>query len=442
MRILILCIALVPGYVVAATNGPAEPDPSPVHTIQQNAPETFMPTNLNAEPGALLDGQWRQKWVDEGVLVSSSYYVEFAGNPVGGQARGVGNAATLAFSLALDFEKLANIPSFGFFTSSVYRSGYNLSARKINNQFPVTQLYGGETFRLNELYLRKGLLDDIVHIKAGRLTGGNDFLSSPFYCEFISNAICGNPISVFFNSPFLAFPFSTWGAYLDIVPIPELLFKFAVYNDNPSITKNKYHGCNFTFASTAGVLWITEWVYRRTTGYKGNYKLGGYYQTGKIHLFEGGHQTGNYGLYALFDQMVYKKSDDERLTLFGSFLYAPPNRNEFPYFFDLALVWKGPFPSRIHDYLNLGVAYGSYSTDLRQAQRQAKGLGVNGPYGNKPQTAETILELNYWFRWNEWFAITPGMQYVINPKGYGTIPNAFVIETQLSIDLIGLPNQP
>ncbi len=401
------------------------------------------------DPGALLDSDWHLKLQSQGVNIAASYYVEFAANTAGGAARGVGNAASLGTALGLDFEKLINIPGLSFFSSAIFRSGVNLSARKIGNQFPVTQLYGGETIRLNELYLKESLFDGRFHIKAGRLTGGNDFLSSPFYCEFISNAICGNPISIFFNVPFLAYPFSTWGAYLDFKLIPTLLGKFAVYNNNISIVKNEYHGCNFTFNSTDGVLWMNEWVYllnqaQADTGYKGNYKLGGYYKTGQETLFTGGSQTGNYGLYALFDQMLYRKygpGTSQGLTMFGSFLFAPDNRNMFPYFFDIALIYKGAF-NRHRDYVSLGLAHGNYSHDLRDAQRQAQASSIPGPYGTQPQTSETILELNYWWRFNKWLAITPGMQYIMNPSGRGTTPNAFVLETQISIDLIGLPNQP
>ena len=408
------------------------------------------PPILPLDPGALFDSDWHLKWQEKGITTAASYYVEFVGNPVGGKEQGVGNAASLGVALGFDFDKLMGMHGLSFFSSAIFRSGVNLSQQKIDNQFPVTQLFGGETVRLNELYLKETLFDGNFHIKAGRLTGGNDFLSSPFYCEFISNAICGNPISIFFNAPFLAYPFSTWGAYLDFKLQENYLFKFAVYNDNLSVKENKYHGTNFTFKSKAGVMWMTEWVYLfnqqpYAAGLKGNYKLGGYFQTGKINLIKGGHQTGNYGLYLLFDQMLYRKNGPgttQGLTMFGSFLFAPPNRNLFPYFFDFGLIYKGLFADRNRDYLSLGVANGNYSSDIRDMQRTSRSTGVPSVFGDQPQSAETILELNYWYRCSKWLALTPGVQYVINPKGYGTTPNALVFELQVSIDLIGLPMQP
>jgi porin len=402
------------------------------------------------DPGALFDSDWHLKLLEKGISTAASYYVEFVGNPVGGKEHGFGNAASLGVALGFDLDKLINAHGLSFFSSAIFRTGRNLSAQKIDNQFPVTQLYGGETVRLNELYFKETLFNGDMHIKAGRLTGGNDFLSSPFYCEFISNAICGNPISIFFNAPFLAYPFSTWGAYLDFKLYKNFLFKFAAFNDNLSIKENKYHGCNFTFKSTTGVLWMTEWLYLLNqlptdTGNKGNYKIGGYYQSGKFNLFEGGHHKGNYGLYLLFDQMLYRKNGPgttQGLTMFGSFLFAPPDRNMFPYFVDFGLIYKGIFTGRNKDYLSLGIANGNYSPDLRHEQKKSKRTGVASVFGDQPQSAETVIELNYWYRFNKWFAVTPGLQYVINPKGYGNIQNALVFETQISIDLIGLPMQP
>jgi porin len=402
------------------------------------------------DPGTLIDSKWHEKLQEKGVNIAASYYIELAGNPIGGKNHGFAHAASVGWALGLDFDKLLNIHGLSFFSSALYRSGSNLSANKIDNQFPVTQLFGGGTIRLNEVYLKETLFDGNFHFKVGHLTGGNDFLSSPFYCEFISNALCGSPISVFFNAPFLAYPFSTWGAYLDFKPSKTVLLKFAVYNNNLGIKANKYHGCNFTFKSTDGAMWMNEWVYLlnqspNDQGFKGNYKLGGYYQTGQKKLFNGGYQTGNYGLYALFDQMLYRKfgpGTSQGLTLFGSFLFAPPNRNMFPYFFDLALVYKGLFAGRNSDYLSFGMANGNYSSDLRAVQRRAKVSGIPSPLGDQPQFYETVFELNYWYRFNKYFALTPGIQYVINPKGYGTTSNAVILDMQISIDLLGLPTLP
>lgn len=406
--------------------------------LHENEP---IPEQKEEERGS-LSGTWygaRQKLEDHGIDFNSSYVVDFNGNPVGGLHRGFANAASFECDLTFDFEKFAKAKGLNFFVSFVFRSGNNLSAEKIDNQFNVAQEFGGETYKLNEAYFRERLFDDRFTLKAGRLNAGNDFLSSPLYCQYVSNAFCGNPNTINFNVPFTPYPFATWGAYTDFKPVEPLLIKFGVYNNNPNIQENKYHGVNFTFHNTVGISLFTEWVYlnnqkKGTHGLPGNYKVGYYYITGKVARFEGGFQRGNYGYYFLADQSVYKKSEQEIIT-FASFLFAPENRNLFPFFLEVGATYKGLVPSRKEDSISLGIAYGLYSSDMRHVQRQARSTHTIGAYGNRPQTFETVLEADYWLQLNKWFALTPDIQYVINPKGYGSIPNALVFGLEISVVL-------
>jgi porin len=287
--------------------------------------------------------------------------------------------------------------------------------------------------RLNELYLLQELFEKRLILKAGRLDAGNDFLSSPLYWQYVNNAFDGNPISIFFNIPFTAYPGATWGAIIGAEPWEWLDAKFAVYNANSKIQQNKYHGTNFTFSSTNGVVWITEWDFSVNQskchhGMPGNYKVGFFYLTGDEPKFSGGKQRGDPGLYFLLDQMVYRHGGAESnrgLTPFISLMFQPKNRNLFPFFVDGGLVYRGPFESRPKDVAAFGVAHGHYSSDLASVQRKT---------GAKPQHGETVLELNYWFQINKWFYIMPDMQYIIQPKGLSSTPNAYVIGFQLGLD--------
>jgi len=359
-----------------------------------------------------MTGDWngaRKKMSDAGVDISASYANDVLGNPLGGQRRGFANAGSLGLNLNFDWEKIARAKGLSFFTSLVYRSGTNLSSQRIKNQFPVAQLFGSETFKLNEVYIQEAF--EMVSFKVGRLNGGNDFLQSPLYYQYVSNAFDGNPIGIFFNTPFTAYPNATWGAYLGVKPHSSFLMKFAAYNANIKIAENKYHGANFTFKSTDGVLCMTEWVYLLSGTLPGNYKAGYYYATGTLNRLTGGSQKGNYGYYFLVDQMVYPG-----ITPFAAVLLAPDNRNRFPFFFDAGVIFEKMIQSRPDDSISLGIAYGSYSSHL-------------------PQTAETVLEVNYWYQAAKWLAITPDIQYVIRPKGRSFTPNALVIGMQVSITL-------
>jgi len=401
---------------------------------------------LRVEGRTTMTGNWngmRERMEEAGVTLSATYFNDLLGNPVGGKHRGFANAGSFGLDLSFDLEKIARFKGLTLFSSFVFRSGTNLSATKIDNQFPVAQLYGTETYILNELYLEEMLFHERVIVKAGRLDGGNDFLASPLYGQYVNNAFDGNPISIFFNVPFSAYPNATWGIYLDVQPHRSLLFKFAIYNANDQISKNKYHGGNFTFKSTQGAFLITEWAFLANQGpdshgLPGNYKLGGYYVVGKAEKFDGSKQKGNYGYYILLDQMVYRRKhspSNQGLTPFVAFMFAPINRNTFPFFFMAGLVYKGIITTRLEDVLAVGIAYGHYSEDLKRAEQLAKNRKIIGPFGNQPQVFETVLEANYWVQVNKWLSITPDVQYIINPKGFGTIQNALVLGVQIGLDL-------
>jgi len=385
-----------------------------------------------------LTGAWngaRQKTTDAGIDFFATYANDLMGNPVGGRAQGFTNAGALDTALTLDLEKLANIKGCTLFNSLNWCSGSSLSAKRIDNQFPVQQLYQGETWKLAELYLQESLFNNRLNIKAGRLCAGMDFIASPIYLKYVTGAINANPFPMIINAFFSMYPFSTWGACMN-ARIDPLQIKAGVFNTNPDIWKNKYHGFNFTFKSQHGVMWISEATYHSNqnsnNGLKGNYTIGGYYTTGKADTFSESHASGNHGYYVQFDQMLYRPNADQNLTSWGAVLFAPANRNPFPFFFAAGLVYQGTF-SRPADALCLGIAYGLYSDDMRKAER--KGRKTENIIGEREQSAETDIELNYWFQATQWLTLTPVVQYIINPKGYGTIQNALTAGIQIIIDL-------
>ncbi len=408
------------------------------YTEQPSSPPEFK----EAAPGErlYLFGDWngeRAKLAKRGVEFDLTYVSDIQGNPIGGKHRGFAQAGSMGFDMKLDLEKLASAKGLEFFTSFVWRNGTNLSSRKIDNQFNVAQVFGGESYRLNEFYLKEKLCHGNLILKAGRLDVGNDFLQSALNYYFVSNAFDGNPISVFLNSGFTAYPNATWGAYLDFTIKKQFKAQFAVYNMNPSIFKNRYHGANLTFHNTCGVLLITQMNYLlnqalEDKGLPGNYRVGYFYQTGNKTEFSGQVHKGNYSIYFMFDQSVYHKGD-AWVTPFANFIYAPQDRNLFPYFFDCGVVCDGIAKGRPDDALAFGAAYGSYSSDLRTVQREARSRGLLGPFGNRPQDFELVLELNYWWQITKWIVMTPDIQYIIHPKGHSNVENALVIGAQVGV---------
>ncbi len=383
---------------------------------------------------------WLQELADSGLYFGISYWIDLQGNPSGGKKQTFGNASSLGFSFALDFEKMMGIPGFSIFNSWVYRSATNLT-QQIGNKFNVAQLYGGNFFQLNELYAKLDLFGEGFRAKAGRLNAGNDFLVSSLNCKFVNNGFCGNPTSIFSNIFFSAYPTATWGAYMHIKPTDYFLMKYAIYNENPHVLKSTTNGFDFSFNNTQGMLLITQWDFmyqlgRDWKGYPGNFKAAFYYLTKGIPRFIGKETNHNLGFYFELDQMIYQKGGPDSkmgLTPFAWLLFAPKEYNMLPFFMTSGLVYTGILPTREKDSLCLGIAYGTFSSEMRTVQRNAQKLGIGSPYGREPQNFETVLELNYWIQVTNWWQITPDIQYVINPDGLGTIKNAWVFGAQIGI---------
>lgn len=388
----------------------------------------------------------RSKLARDGVTIGMSYVADILGNPIGGKAKGIAFAGSFGLDINIDIGKYTALKGLSLYSSLVGRTGTNLSANKIGNQYPVAQVYGGQNIRLNELYLKQNLLKKRLLMKLGRLNAGNDFLQSELYYKFVNNGFDGNPISVFFNGPFTAYPNATWGFLFQCRPYKRILAKMAAYVAQNNVADNKYHGLNWSLNGSDGTQLITEWSYqvnqlKTDTGYPGNYRAGYFYYTdSKGDKFLGGHYHGNSGYYFLIDQMILRVGDpklERGLTPFIAVLFAPKDRNLLPFYISSGLVYKGLFPSRPKDYTNLGFIYGKYSTDMKKAQEIAKRTRMTliPNFGNQSQNFEALVELNHWFQINPWFIIVPDIQYIINPRGLGTIKDALVVGAQISITL-------
>ena len=388
---------------------------TPLPTPQQPTPKYTSETNLTGDWGGL-----RNTLADEGFEMTLGYAMEFMGNPVGGESQGSTYVHNILLELDFDLEKLINLPNSRFRIRGSQRSGNSLTNRHIGNAFSVQQLYGGgQTWRLVEVEMDHDLFDGKLNLAYGRLAATNDFLTSPLYCQFVSNAVCWQPAAPFFNMPegITAYPEATWGVRARVSPIQETYLQVGVYDGDPR-QGNSNGGTNFTFGNN-GVLILSEAGYKPEQGLLGlpaAYKIGGYYHTGTFN--DVGESAGGGNIFTS-GQRARKHSDNSGVYTLIVFVAAPDEKqNTFPYFVSGGLIYEGLLDSRPKDKAGFAVASGFYSSDLREAQRDAD---------LHRQYAETILEVNYQVQFTPYFYVRPDIQYVIDPSGYDNIDNALVL---------------
>ena len=408
--------------------------------------------------GDALTGDWwgTRNWMDKdtGIEFSGTYTTDLAVNPVGGMEQGFTYTDNIAFGAKLDLEKLVGWHGATFTIAATDRNGTSLSQNYIGNQFTVQQIFGGQTIILTGLHLTQRLLDDKMEIKVGRFSAGDDFASSPLYWLYMNNGIDGNPQALPVNASFSAYPWASWAARVRFEPSPDWNAMFGLYQVSNKTFNRYLHGVNFSFEPTDGVMFLGQvgWTpefFRRPVkrvetereeneelseaeenmhGLPGHYWFGAYYSTWEYAQFGSTQSAANaYGFYWHADQKVYEEApgSDQGLTLWTAFVLSPQeNIAKIPFQWNCGVAYQGIVPQRNEDIAMFGLAYGSFSDDYGNA---------GNAYNGEPVSYEMALEWGYRIQFNRFLYAQPNIQYIVQPGGTGSIPDAFVLGLQIGV---------
>ena len=204
-----------------------------------------------------------------------------------------------------------------------------------------------------------------------------------------------------------------------------------IYNGDPAIRENKYHGVNL---SLNGPLFSISEAGYQINGLPGdsqrlgNYKVGAWYDRATLTDFESGvEKHGSWGVYGLFDQLLVpfgSPGSNRGFGVFGSVTVAPDSRiQQLPVFVTAGVSARGMFDARPRDAVSLGVASGHFSEDLKRAQQNRPLLSS----ARGVPDHETIIELTYRvdLRDGDLF-IQPDFQFIHRPGGMSQFKNALV----------------
>jgi porin len=444
---------------VPEENTPENADQANLNLHQGEPWDGVSVNERNFEPGTILlpparlFGDWFGRlpaWQDNGFTPSLTWVTNLAGNPVGGSAQGFTECENLGLDLMFDLEKLQGIEDTYFHVSMNQRSGTSLTNDYIGNVFSSQQVFGGETFKLINFDVQRYFFDRQVDVRLGRIGAADDFLVSPYFWYFMGNGIDGSPAGIYKNAPGMnSYPNDTWGARIRVATSGRSYAMFGVYNGDPNIRDNAFHGCNFSLHGP--FFGIAEVGYQRNghaddEGKLGNYKLGGYYNGGSFSTFSpsqfapgaGGVSStvsGNWGYYALFDQIIfqpYGKKDPRGMGIFASIAVAPDQSvNQMPFFCNGGTLIRGLVPNRPTDTLGFGIVYGKFSPDLQLAQQLAQVIDPTIAV----QEYELVFEWAYRIRMRDGaMFFQPDLQYIVNPGGGHQYDNALVIGAQAGVN--------
>jgi porin len=440
-----------------------------------------------AEQDYLL-GTWgglRTDLSTRGVDFEFFYVGSYAMNLDGGIERGNAYQGGLLMALTLDSKKLVGYEGGTFNASSIWLNGEKpFSDRYVGDLNKVNLVDYENMFRLWELWYEQKFLNNKLSLKFGQMSIDRDFILPEYYNGLASinflNQTFFYPTMAFnvWDQPFFPIghhalastPYGTPGARLRIDPCEHGYFQVGAYDGNPDRSDT---GARVNLNSQEGALIYGELGVKINPGKDakgppGNLKLGGYYHTDDFYdmypatfnafdnfarangiplppLSPGLASThnGNYGLYFLADQVLWRevgKEDAAQQGLVGFFraATAPEDRNLAKFGVDGGLVYKGLIPTREWDAFGIAGSYMEISDDVRRAQRDINAILIGagaGPAFTKVADYEAVIEANYKAQLTAWWTLQPSVQHVIHPGGrvQGGIPDAWVFILQTTL---------
>ncbi len=420
------------------------------------APALAQPVNLGPTPIQ----QYAQDAYDHGVTFSSGYNGEFATNPSGGERQGSEFTGQISLAADFDLSKLVGLQGGIIHVQFTDRAGNNLASKSINNSVSVQQIYGdGQTYQLSLLSYEQKLFGDLVDLTVGRVDIADSFIVSPFYCDFQSNATCGNPsflgkdanIGSSYN------PVPVWGGHVQVNLTPNLYLKTGIYQGAPNINPDKNHGFDWSTNHSDGFQTAAEiGLHALVPGAAEPDQVDAGVQIDRTHYsapyYSAATQYGRSIAYVQAQKFVYQPftNSPEGLYVFAVGMFGlSGSKQPSDFSAEGGAVYQGIIPSRPEDYAGLlvnDVHYDNRFLNYLYAGRIAAG-GSERPASNL-----IMMELNYTAQLTPWLNLTPNVQYVVNPDGLGglaypksNVKNAFVVGMQFQIDvadLLGLAIKP
>ncbi|MBN2020405.1 MAG: carbohydrate porin [Sedimentisphaerales bacterium] len=286
----------------------------------------------------------------------------------------------------------------------------------------VTELWYEQIFSTQTLTFRFGKID---------LTCGFEHHNCPvsFDCSNYANDETTQFLNgALKNNPTIPFPDNGLGAALHYGP-DELWYISAAVADAQADYRET--GFRTAFCGEDHFFYITETgitpaLNSANGALRGAYRIGLWYDPqpkASTDLADAGKSyRDDVGFYITCDQMLTKENTDPQDRQgFGLFLRygkADGKRNDITDFWNFGFQYQGLFDSRDDDVLGVGFAHGTLSNK------------ASATYTNDYESA---FEVYYSAKIASWMVISPDFQYIINPGGDRSIPDAVIVGARVQM---------
>lgn len=409
--------------------------------------------------GDHMTGDWdgfRTKLVDRGVHLQAGYIGEMIANTSGGLKRGAIYEGLFEASLSLDTEKAGLWKSGRFHVSTLFPHGTGFSEEYTGDLLTASNIEGYESIRLYDLWYEHQF-GEHVSIRLGQFGADEEFAYTEAGGHFVNSAfgwpafVSGNTVN---TGP--AYYVAGPGIRVNIEPTEEFFLRVAVFDGDTFDNREgdpraNRSGTRFEVGGDQGFFGIGEMGLRWHSGKKGEelpgeMKVGGWVHTtdfesnfedenGQPYVASGlgpRRHSKNFGVYVVGEQMLWRENnDDQGVYAFARAGAGPQERSFFEVVVDGGLTWQGLIPTRNEDVAGMGIVYARISRDI--VRRERLDAEVNGTEYPAYSSHETVLEAFYTLQLAKWWTVQPDVQWIFNPGGNESVPDAVVAIIRTSV---------
>jgi porin len=442
---LLAALTIAPGGLARAADAsdaapkPAEPAPAPTLCDGQPSISGSVP----------VLGDWKKALCERGFNLQVNFINEVFGNPTGGVKQGARYEQRLELGLDGDMEAIAGIKGLTFHINSYAIAGQSVSTYNLYNYSAITFIAAHPAWLLFEAWGEYKFAGDKLSIRVGQLAADSDFFISELGLLYL-NSTYGWP-NIFANdlpSGANAYPFATPGVRVKVYASDQLNLVAAIFNGDPTgagFTGKPWEfdrsGTDFLVRYPPFVIGEAQYSYNQdkdSTGLAGKIKFGGWYHFGNfddVHFgFDGMSladpdsdgkaltHSGNYSLYGVIDQMLWRLPGDDPKKGIGAFARvsaAPTDRNLIHFYADGGINFMGLWSQRPDDQFGVSASYTEVSPS-------AHALDVDTAFfaGERlpARDYELLLEATYQAQIMPGWLVQPDFEYVFHPGGGAVDP--------------------
>jgi porin len=363
-----------------------------------------------------------------------TYGINYTGDVLGNLTSGVRQSAhydgLLEAYADIDCESLVGWRGLTFHVNAYQIHGSSITA-DIGSIVSVSNIEAFPSTRLDEAWFEQKLLNQAASVRFGELAIDSEFLIAESASRFVASTFGWTTLSSD-NLPFGGpiYPFAAPGIRVAAQPTSELKLMAGVYNDDPIGPCPKdldpgqcnEHGLEFRLGDPPLLLVEGAYDYDQDSfRLPGSIKLGGWYDFRAVEgqsADSGGDPIpsrllhhGNYGLYVVLDQLLYRwpgRGDASAASMFLRVVASPSDRNRIHAYADAGVVFTGVVPHRPNDVLGIGFAYSGLIEEP---------LLRGGSWACIGRNCEFLLEINYAAEIMPGLVLQPLLQYIHNPGG-------------------------